>query len=83
MTIETTEITLPSYWASALINGDDSGMEPHEILAMDAYLERVLDGGWYVVSYIEDSERFTNRYDLYQGDSSIRGGTVMDYVIHR
>ena len=34
-----TEYTLPEYWASALINGDYSGLEEDEAAALDAWLE--------------------------------------------
>lgn len=33
-------LTAPSYWASYLINGDDSGMDEGEIAACEAWLER-------------------------------------------
>ena len=36
---EMIELTLPTYWASYLIYGDDSGLQDGEALAIDAYLE--------------------------------------------
>ncbi len=33
-------ITAPSHWASYLINGDASGLEPDEKTACDAWIER-------------------------------------------
>ncbi len=39
--INTTEHRLPSHWASALINGDESGMADQEIEEMDALLEHL------------------------------------------
>jgi len=35
------ELTAPSYWASYLINGDDSGLETDEKKACDAWINRV------------------------------------------
>jgi hypothetical protein len=38
--MKTLEITAPSHWASYLINGDDSGMEPEEKAQCDAWIKR-------------------------------------------
>jgi len=87
MPLETDTITLPDFWACALINGDKSGMEDNEIAHMDAYLKTALAGGWYVVDLVRDDNgephdpRFTWSYDLYGGTA--KGGSVLDYVIHR
>jgi hypothetical protein len=37
MTIETETHTLPAYWASYLINGDDSALTPKEIKRIERY----------------------------------------------
>lgn len=37
--MELLKYTLPIYWASYLINGDDSGLEPGEKDEIDAFLE--------------------------------------------
>jgi len=79
MTIETDTITLPAHWACALINGDDEGLCPGEIERIDA----LLTDGWYVASDVEDSERFTWSYRLYDPGAPCDGGLVADYVIHR
>ena len=34
------KLTAPSHWASYLINGDDSGLEPAEKQACDDWLDR-------------------------------------------
>jgi hypothetical protein len=81
MIMETDIITLPAYWACALINGDESGMSDEEIAEMDTYLADALRDGWQVVSTVDDSERFTWSYDLYGG--SCAGGDVLDYVVVR
>jgi hypothetical protein len=36
--IETTTYTLPAYWACALINGDESGMDDDEIKELNEWL---------------------------------------------
>ena len=38
--METITYTLPTYWASYLINGDASGLEPGEQEQIDAFLAR-------------------------------------------
>lgn len=81
MTIETHTITFPAHWASAVVNGDESGLDDAEIARMNAWLEDELAGGWYVVSTTEDEPRFTWSYDLYGGNAD--GGMVLDYVVHR
>ena len=37
-TLQTTALELPAYWASALINGDLSGLSGDEQEALDGYL---------------------------------------------
>ncbi len=43
MTLIVEKAIAPSYWASYLINGDDSGMEDREVEACDAWIARL---GW-------------------------------------
>ena len=38
--METLTYTLPAYWASYLINGDASGLEPGEQEQIDAWLAK-------------------------------------------
>ncbi|MBS3648826.1 hypothetical protein KEU06_09430 [Pseudaminobacter sp. 19-2017] len=85
MSIEVDTVTAPAYWASALINGDESGMEDHEIKAMEMWLKGL--GDFYVVDVARDEAgesqeaRFTWSYELYGGTA--QGGDVLDYVVHR
>lgn len=79
MAIDVDTITLPDFWACALVNGDTSGMTAAEVSAMNTYLAAALDGGWHVVATTDDEPRFTSRYRLYGGDAD--AGTVCDYVI--
>lgn len=74
-------VTMPAHWASALINGDASGMTDREERLMDRYVERVLyEHGWQVVDVIGEPY-FTWRYRLHGGDAE--GGEVVDYHVHR
>lgn len=87
MTLETDTVTAPAYWASALVNGDLSGMEDEEIAAMEAYFGPLKAEGWYVVGVVRDEDGegqepwFTWSFDLYGGTA--KGGDILDYVIHR
>jgi len=85
MCIEVDVITGPAVWASALTNGDLSGLDDAEEAALDAWVSGL--GGWYVVDVVRDEDgvgdepRFTWSYDLYGGTA--KGGDVIDYVVHR
>jgi hypothetical protein len=81
MGIKVTTAPAPSYWACYLINGDAGDMSNKELREADLWAED--QSPWYVVDVVEDSERFTNMYDLYNPRSSYRGGDVCDYVLHR
>lgn len=78
---ETTEVTGPAHWASALINGDRSGLDANEIDELDQWCEQNLQGGWDVIDVGEPY--FTNNWQLHNpfGDPKIRGGDVADYTI--
>lgn len=83
--LEVDQITLPAFLASALVNGDESGLEERD----EPVLARVYEmlGDWQVVDVARDEEgngeeaRFTWSYDLHGGDA--KGGDVLNYVIHR
>ena len=51
-----TEHRLPSHWAPALINGDESGMEDQEIESMNSVLEYLGVEGEAVVVVTDESE---------------------------
>jgi hypothetical protein len=79
MGIVTDTITAPSYWASYLVNGDDSSLTTSEKLQADRWrqgknVEQVLD-------CIEGSERYTNHYKLYAPDTNASAGRVADYIV--
>lgn len=74
--MKTTTITLPSAWASYLINGDNSGLTRLEQDRADKETE-----GLNIVGIVEDSKRFTWWYALYDPESGFKGGTVADYII--
>jgi hypothetical protein len=80
------ELTGPAYWASAIINGDRSGLEPDERQRLDAWLARELGPNDDIVDVARDDEgqgldpRFTWDFDLHGGEC--RGGEVIDYIVH-
>lgn len=86
MTIETGLVTGAAYWASYLVNGDASGLEPEEKALADAWLERLGEGVRVVdVERDEDGEaceaRFSWSYGLHTG-ADVSGGDLLDYVTH-
>lgn len=54
--MKTIEHKLPAFWASALINGDVSGMEDDEIRIMDEFLEGFDLMDKHCVDVADDSE---------------------------
>ncbi len=82
--IEVDTVTLPAVWASALVNGDWSGLDAADTAACEREIERLKADGWSVVSTSDDAEpRFTKQYRLYNPGSDYTGGDVLDYVVHR
>ena len=75
----TRTITGAAYWASYIINGDSSGLEPEEIALCDKWQERELEPGESIVS-CDDESRFSWHYGLLTGDD-IAGGDVLDYTV--
>lgn len=65
-----------AYWASYLINGDDSGITENERTLADAWLER---HGGSVVSCDEEAY-FSWSYDLHTG-ADAQGGDLLDYTL--
>lgn len=55
-----TEYMLPAHWASTLINGDESGLEDHEIELLNQWLEHVKPG-WCVD--VKGEPEFRTRHD--------------------
>jgi hypothetical protein len=83
MAIKSDVITLPSYWACALINGDYSGLNDAEEKRCVRAESKLSKSGAYIAGKVEDSERFTWNYRLYDPDADCDGGDVMDYVVLR
>lgn len=71
-------ITGPAYWASALVNGDQSGLTTDEVIRLNAWLAKELSPRESVVCCSEES-RFTWHYALYGGECA--GGDVLDYTV--
>lgn len=86
--MKTDTITLPAYWATALVNGDYSGMtDEAEAARCRAVIAHWADKGWclYDVARDDDGEaheaRFTWSYRLYDPGADCSGGEVLDYVM--
>lgn len=62
--VETIQYTLPTYWASALINGDESGLEQEDQDALGAFIQHMLQehGQCHCVDCTEEPE-FTRYHD--------------------
>ncbi len=81
--MEQDTITLPSDWASALINNDYSGLDDEAEIARCVAVEtKLASEGWYIVD-CEDEPRFTWSYRLYDPGANCSGGEVLDYMILR
>lgn len=74
MTLRRLTITAPSHWASYLINGDDSGLDPEEKAACDAWITR--EGVGMPVSC--DDAGFCRHHDAY--NEMPLGADCQDYV---
>lgn len=65
---------LPAYWASALINGDYSGLDDDDAKMLDAWLKREKPG--FAVD--AEDEHFAHR-----NDAGTLPGDVMTYTFHQ
>ena len=71
MEAEIITYTLPLYWASALINGDLSGLEENEIDELDRFLER--ESNPYFVDVSEET------WFSWSNDANRLGGDVAEF----
>lgn len=77
-----TSIPGPSVWASYLVNGDSSGLEPGEKAKADAWLKRE---GIRIVDVERDSNGecldpyFSWHADVYVPELGFRGAELLDY----
>jgi hypothetical protein len=69
------EYVLPAYWASALLNGDSSGMSEAECDDMDAWYRHETPG-WCVD--VSDEEEFAM-----SNDATTIGGAVATFTFHK
>lgn len=78
MKLCTRTVTAPAAWASALVNGDQSGLTTEDIIAMNAWIKRELAPGESVVGTVDGAEPyFSKSYWLY--DDRSQAGDVIDY----
>ena len=85
--IEQDTITLPAFWAGALINGDYTGLDfscedGGEALRCSTAEDELAAEGWSIVS-CADEPYFTWSYRLYDPGAACTGGDVLDYTIIR
>ena len=80
MSIEVMEEIAPSYWASYLINGDDSDLSEAEKDVCDAWCKG-LEPAYVVDTKEGEHPSFSWNYRLYGGDA--QGGEVCTYILHR
>lgn len=80
MTIEVREIEGSAYWASAIINGDESGLDEAEVSLLYAWMDCTLAEGEYIVDCGEPY--FSWSYGLHTG-ADVRGGDLVTYTVHR
>lgn len=78
MTIEVETIPGPAHLASALINGDTSGLDESGELDLEHFLKYV--EGYAIVS-VEGDEYFSWSFDLHGGRA--KGGMLVDYIAHK
>jgi hypothetical protein len=76
--MEITTITGPAHLASALINGDLSGMEPDDLETLRGF-EKYADG--YEIIDAPGEPYFSWSCDLY--GATYRGGDLIDYTAIR
>lgn len=96
--METDTITLPAYWSSALVNGDDSSFDmlddefaARERAAVAYVLDELADDGWSVVDVARNDEGepmdpyFSRHYHWHHPDpgAGVTGGDVLEYTIIR
>jgi hypothetical protein len=73
--MKTTTYILPAYWASALVNADESGMENKEIEEMNAWLDSVKPGSCVGCS--------DNEYFAHSNAANSLGGDVLEFYFHK
>jgi hypothetical protein len=88
---ETTEIVGAAYWASAIFNGDTSGMEEREIALYEAWEAKELGDEWTISGIVENDEGeseepwFSSMFGFHTGwdEHGITGGDCLTYVAMR
>lgn len=84
-------ITAPAGWASALVNGDESGFDYYQdaedFEAYEAFCKHLEDNRLIVIDVVRDEDgnglepRFSWSCDLHW--SAYRGGDLLDYVVQK
>lgn len=72
-----THIVAPAHWASYLVNGDASGLEPHELAQAQEWLRR--EGVRIIGTEPGAEPYFTKALHVYAPECGVSGGMVLDY----
>lgn len=73
--MKTLTYTLPSYWASYLVNGDASGLEDAEIAEVDAFVKSEANDGLFSCADVSEETWFAHT-----NDASGVGGDVATFT---
>jgi hypothetical protein len=57
MIIKVDQVTAPSHWGNALVNGDTSRLDQEDVEHIDAFLQTIAPA--FIVSAVDDSDRVT------------------------
>lgn len=71
---------LPAFWAPALINGDITGMEPHEVRAMDRWFADVLPVNSCCIDCSDDDS--TNFMRWHDAASYVKACDVLEFTFN-
>jgi hypothetical protein len=78
-------VTAPSYWVSALINGDYSGLQddPDEVRRCEEFAGWMTDQGIEPIGALDDTLGFTNRFHChgFETGPGITGGETIELTI--
>lgn len=84
--ITSKHVTLPAYYATALVNGDQSGLTTQGVADFNKLVADLKADGMTIVDVARDADgnaaepRFTRYFRNYGGDAD--GGDVLDYVAY-
>jgi hypothetical protein len=57
--LEAITLDVPQHWLSAIVNGDESGLDDKDSAQLKAFCDGELPDGWYISSYDDEGEFMT------------------------